>query len=591
MTRGSSGGIDGNRIILGDNLAVLAAAVAALAACDGAAPPYRPTCAPAAALGSGAPRFVRNLSIGNTGWFSSPAVIDLDADGAKEIVAPFYDVAVWSAGGALLDRMETGTHHHGRVYAPAVVADLEGDGVFEIVVAGNRGSVAAYEWRGGAMSIKAGWPASTCGGEVCGENRSLAAADIDGDGDVEIVAGTSQTGSEAYVYVFDHDGTLYQPPGISWPAWPRYNELSGPGGDADVNCQGHDGYGMYGQNLAIGNVDDDPELEILATYDNHHIQAFNLDGTALTADPTYFTNRRSECRGRPMSWGQFIRWLDYRVEEDHYHLHTGTWPHPGRTMWLQWTHTPPNVADLDGDGRNEVFGFPNVEMDEPYHTYHYALFVLQGDYAATGRASGRRLPAFRNPPLTEEPWQDDDWYPVAGIPAPAIADIEGDARPEIVAPINDGHMYAFSPDGRLLWRRDYARGMGFTYATEPGVADLTGDGRPEIVFGVWGDSPGDGRLVILAGNGEPMHDVALPGQRPNGNGVGPIAAPTIADIEGDGQLEILLLTLDHGLDVFTVPGSSASCVAPGADPAKYPGLWTTGRGNHLRNSLGPAGDP
>jgi hypothetical protein len=123
------------------------------------------------------------------------------------------------------------------------------------------------------------------------------------------------------------------------------------------------------------------------------------------------------------------------------------------------------------------------------------------------------------------------------------------------------------------------------------VADLTGDGRPEIVFGVWGEDAGDGRMVILSAGGRTLHDIVLEGQSDNGNGVGAIACPTIADIEGDGTLEILLLTLDHGLDVYTVEGSSANCTVAGADPVKYPGLWTTGRGNYLRNGLGPTGGP
>ncbi|MBI5489745.1 MAG: VCBS repeat-containing protein [Deltaproteobacteria bacterium] len=578
--------------------AALFAVLVTLPGCE-SAPVSRPTCDPAARQGGGAPRLVRNLSIGNTGWFSSPAVVDLDGDGAREIVAPFYDIAVWSADGALLDRMDEGTSHHGRVYAPEVVADLDGDTIVEIVVASGDGAVTAYEWRDGAMQLKPGWPASTCGEHVCGENRSLAAADLDLDGRIEIVAGTSETEDgddssarqEAYLYVFNPDGTLYQPAGASWPAWPRYNKLDGPGGDADRNCQGHGGYGMYGLNIGIGNIDDDPELEILGTYDNHHIQAFNPDGVALDTDPTYFTNRSNECEGAPLTWGQFIRYLDPQVEEDHYHLHTGEWPGPDWTYWLQWTASPPTVADLNGDGLNEVIGFPNAEKDEPYHTYHYALMVLQGDYAANNHASGRRLPAFEVLPLTEEPWQDDDWYPVAGVPAPAIANIDGDARPEIIAPINDGYVYAFDADARLLWRHNYARGVPFTFASEPAVADLTGDGRPEIVFGVWGDSAGDGRLVILSANGETLHDVVLENQESNGNGVGAIACPTIADLEGDGQLEILLLTLDHGLDVYTVDGSSANCTVAGADAARYPGPWTTGRGNFLRNGLGPLGDP
>jgi hypothetical protein len=579
-------------------LALFAPVALLAAACDGPAA-SRPTCAPATRRGGAGPVFVRNLAIGNTGWFSSPAVVDLDGNGTREIVAPFYDVVVWSADGTLLDRVNHGDTHQGRVYAPAVVADLEHDGTTEIVVASGEGYVTAYAWVAGAMALKTGWPASTCGESVCGENRSLAAADLDLDGDIEIIAATTETENdddaspkqEAYVYVFNADGTLFQPAGTTWPAWPRYNKLSGDGGDADVNCQGHNAYGLYGLNLGAGNIDDDPALEVLATYDNHHIQAFHIDGTALNTDPTYFTNRSNECEDQPLTWGQFIRYLDPQVEEDHYHLHTGEWPGPDWTYWLQWTASPPSVADIDGDGRNEVVGFPNVEKDEPYHTYHYALMVLQGDYAATGHRSGRRLPAFEELPLSEEPWQDDDWYPVAGVPAPAIANIDGDARPEIIASLNDGYLYAYDADARLLWRYNYAKGAPFTFGSEPAVADLNGDGRPEIVIGVWSDSPGDGRMVILAANGEVLHDVTLPGQQEDGNGVGALGCPTISDLEGDGRLEILMLTLDHGIDVYRMPDSSANCTVAGANADKYPGLWTTGRGNFLRNGLGPAGDP
>src|SRR5665809_79243 len=67
------------------------------------------------------PRFVRTIDTGETGWFSSPGLVDLNRDGRLEIVAPFYSTSVFDARGRLLGR---GTATSGRVYAPSVVADM-----------------------------------------------------------------------------------------------------------------------------------------------------------------------------------------------------------------------------------------------------------------------------------------------------------------------------------------------------------------------------------------------------------------------------------------------------------------------------------
>ena len=76
-------------------------------------------------------------------------------------------------------------------------------------------------------------------------------------------------------------------------------------------------------------------------------------------------------------------------------------------------------------------------------------------------------------------------------------------------------------------------------------------------------------------------------KRDSGNGVGPCATPTVTDLDGDGNLEILVMTIDHGLDIFTVEGSGSNCSPPGADPQVYAGPWPTGRGNYLRNGRMP----
>ena len=512
-----------------------------------------------------------------TGWFSSPGLVDLNGDGKLEIVAPFYSLFVFDSAGNLLSTIKENAYTQDRIYAPAVVADLDGDGVMEVVAAGDQGTVAAYEWKNGALAIKSGWPASTTSGGQSPEGRGMAAADIDGDGKIEVVVTTTNTSDTgAQVFVFSPNGKLYQPAGTSWQAWPRYNTAKGVGGDVDTYGQGQTGYGCYGLNVGIGNIDDDSQQEIIVTYDNHQINAFKPDGTSITAS-SYFTNPANEYLGNPMTWGQFIRWVDPVVEENHYHLHTD-WPDIKQTMWLQWTASPPSVADLDGDGKNEVIGLPNAEMHDPYVTQGYAFTVLQGAYG-DGSRSAMRLPGWETLPMSSQPAPRgaNDYYPPDGVPAPAIASILGDSRPEIVATINDGAVYAYGPDAQLLWRYDYAKGAAKTFASEPAVVDLNRDGVPEIVFGTYSLDKNGGRLVVLDNTGQELYDITLENQGDGGgNGIGVPAAPSVADIDGDGNLEIVLLTFDHGVDIYTVPGSGTQCLP-----------WPTGRGNLLRNGQGP----
>ncbi len=519
-----------------------------------------------------APVFVRNLP-GQTSWFAAPVIVDLDGDGSNELVAAYYDVDVFAADGTLLDRAEEGT---GRVYAPHVVADLDGDGTTE-VVAGRGHEVWAWEWTGSELVVKNGWPADTTSGGNPPEVRGMASGDLDRDGTIEIIVTTTQTvptaDGGAQVFVFDAAGTSFQPVGGHSPAWPRYNNLTGPGNDADRNGMGHSGFGCYGLNAGVGDIDDDPELEVLVTFDNHHIQAFNLDGVAIDASD-YFTNRTSPWVGNRLTWGQFIRWADPDIERDHYHLHTGTWPNPSWTEWLQWTASPPAVADLDLDGRCEVVGVPNIEMDIPYVTQAYGVMVLEGSHG-DGTRSARRKPGWETLPRGDAPITVDGWYPPTGVPAPTIVNLVGDARPEIVVSLNDGFVSAFDHTGQRLWRTTTRHGLPISFNSETTVADLNQDGAPELLLATFGDPDihSSGFLMVLsAATGAVLHDVALPNPGHNGNGNGAPAAPAVGDLDGDGQLEVVVQTFDHGIDVFTVPGSAENCV-----------MWPTARGGPVRS--------
>jgi hypothetical protein len=515
-----------------------------------------------------APVHKRRIDPGQTGWFASPSLVDLNRDGKLEIVAPMYSTYVFSSTGR---RLATGTASAGRVYAPSVVADLDGDGTKEIVVGGT-GSVVAYEWRGGRLVVKRGWPASVASGGQTPEVRGLAAGDLLGNGKIEVVAtttNTSPTGSQ--VFVFDSRGRLFQPPGGHSPAWPRYNQLRGAGNDKDFNGQGNTGYGAYGLNVGIGRLEDGKQRDIVVTYDNHQINVFRPDGTSVLAS-RWYTNPANQYLGRRLGWGQFIRWLNPKVEDSHMHAH-GPWPSVAQTPWLQWSASPPSIADLDNDGRNEVVGIPNVELHIPYQTQGHAVMVLDSAQGG-GARSARRHAGFTTLPVTGKPVPRGagDWYPPDGVPAPALVDVNRDRKKDIVFPGNDGYVYAVSSSGKRLWRYGYAPGKAKTFASEVVAADLNRDGVPELVFGVYGMTPGSGRLVVLTAGGKLISDRKLPNQRANGNGVGIAAAPSIGDVDGDGALDIVTLSIDHGLDVFAVPGSSKAGAA----------AWPTGRGGLLR---------
>ena len=88
------------------------------------------------------------------------------------------------------------------VTSPPALADINDDGLDEIFISENDSSLHAYSADG---SILPGWPDSQV---ILGQNRgSPAIADLDGDGDLEIVTGSGD-GSSAGLVVTHHDGKL-----------------------------------------------------------------------------------------------------------------------------------------------------------------------------------------------------------------------------------------------------------------------------------------------------------------------------------------------------------------------------------------------
>jgi hypothetical protein len=111
------------------------------------------------------------------------------------------------------------------------------------------------------------------------------------------------------------------------------------------------------------------------------------------------------------------------------------------------------------------------------------------------------------------------------------------------------------------------------FASEPVVVDLDNNGKAEVIFASWVEkgSGQTGKLHILDYLGVVLFEANLP-LAVDGDWNGALAAPTLANIDLDPDLEIILLTANSGVVVYDLPGSSAARI-----------LWETGRGDFQRS--------
>ncbi len=130
----------------------------------------------------------------------------------------------------------------------------------------------------------------------------------------------------------------------------------------------------------------------------------------------------------------------------------------------------------------------------------------------------------------------------AGFSGVSVADVDGDEAIEIVVTSEHGELgpagvSVFSADGRIEegWPFD----LGEIANAQAALGDLTGDGVPEIVVATIG---GNARLIALDGStAAPLPGWPLRIKRETVN-----ASPVISDIDGDGRNDIVIAALSTG---------------------------------------------
>jgi len=328
------------------------------------------------------------------------------------------------------------------------IADIDGDGVVEIIFASITGIVyclkgdGTFKWKydaGGVISTSVGvfdvdqdgkaeifvgsfllhclnsdgtlrWTYLTDG--IVSYASNFAFYDLDDDGEIEIITGSE----DGYLYVLKPDGTL------SWKL--------------DV--------GNVVRGLAVADIDNDGVVEIVVAAWTS-IRCIKADGTLK-----WTSAATSSTRGLYLSDVDNDGELEIVVGNG---WDISCYEVDGAQKWTYTTGGAVRVYwggsfDIDKDGTVEC-------LAGSVDTY---LYCLKGD----GKLKWR--------------YKTGSFVFNSG----SIADVDGDGYYEVVFGSNDHYLYCLKYDGTLKWRFD--GGNVFQY-TVPSIDDINNDGKLEIVVG------------------------------------------------------------------------------------------------------------
>jgi uncharacterized repeat protein (TIGR01451 family) len=486
-----------------------------------------------------------------TGWYASPAAIDIDQDGQVEALWGGYTLmAVNGSTGTIEWNRPQGSSS--RLWPGIVVADLDRNNTLEVVTANGNGYIDVYNANGSPVT---GWHLQPTG--TGNEIRSLAVANIDTNSDLEIAVCSTRSDNQWFVY--EHTGALRS-------GWPKQT-------DSETN-----GYaaGCFNENVGIADLDNDGRGELIGPNDTHYAVAYNDDGSPVRASAIY-----GQVGGQNKPWARVGLHVDHAVDLRGY-AHCGA-SDPDLEPRPNMANSAPTIADVNGDGALEVIIIGNNYdcRKSPYLDLYEMPFILNADRTrwkdATTDWTVIPLPDAHAAPLSE------DYNLIENnVPNPVVVDLDGDGKKEIIYPSYDGRVHAYWLDktehGSWPFEVYNPAESFYRFAAEPIVVDLENDGKAEVIFASWtqNSSNAPGKLYIVSWNGSLIQSLDLPWNTSDRRG-GSLAAPTIANLDGDPDMEIVVGTINKGLVAYDITNSAGARI-----------LWGTGRGSYQRTGLAPA---
>lgn len=387
----------------------------------------------------------------------------------------------------------------GEVRSSPAVADLDGDGLPDIVV-GFGGGASDLATVGGVAAFKRdGTPLWTHNGvQAPGSNfpfgvvSTPAIGYVDGDGKLDVVWGSF----DAHIYVVDAATGLDKP---GWPIFTRDTIWSSP---------------------TLYDLDGDGLLEIVIGTDTHRDPTANPPGVP----PTIAGGRLHVLRWDATEFAGFPKDVDEVIISS------------------------PVVGDIDGDGRPEIVHGTGL---------YYSI--------VGGAVSSTKLYAWKCDGTAVPGWPVALTGRVTG--SPALANVSGNpnGQMDVVATdynkngtpnVNQFHVYLIRGDGTILWSRvpiDYF-GVNLS-AGQPVVADVLGDGNLEILVATnW-------EIAIFSSTGVQLTDAGSPHTKGTLYAAGTVSSAAV-DVENGVVTIAALGTSSTNTAVYVWQASGKSLAPP-----------------------------
>jgi hypothetical protein len=514
---------------------------------------------------------------------SSPTLGDLDGDGDLDIVAGNYNGNLFtiinngtSAAPSFGAPVQIGTIDVG-IHSTPALGDLDGDGDLDLVVGEFNGKLFTIVNGGSAAAANFGTPIQITGIAISFPRPTL--GDLDGDGDLDIVVGSGGDGSLHTVInmgdaVAPAFGSAIKIEGIFMPFGAHPPALGDLDGDGDLDIVA--GQDFVPETLLRVTGSSDPQIAVNVTAQNDAPtltgfapsitlleNAVNAAPVLLDADVTFSDADDNFSGGTLVMSGLLaedvisIRNQGSGAGQIGFNGGTGAVAFGGVvigtatggsggtfTVTFNGSATSAAIETLI-----ENLTYAN-SSDTPTVSRTLALEVT--DAAGAGTLGGSVN--FAAPVQTADvgPGQ----FFVNTSSAPALGDLDGDGDLDIVMGKFDGQFFVFTNDGSAATPSFAAPvtidGIDLGFKSKPALGDLDGDGDLDIVAGHT-----NGRLYSIENIGSWTSPdfaaaVPIPGIQLSFD-----SAPTLGDLDGDGDLDIVVGDQTGQLFRITNSGTAA----------------------------------